>query len=171
MPDKKPTCEYSEADLPVAPKRVQVKRDADGQYTASWDTFSAVVRVNRCFPWTNPERYISLRDDKDQEITLIGQLADLDMDSRAAVEQALAEAGLVLEITRLDLLEEEFEIRNWKVQTRQGPRTFQTRRDEWPRKVGRGGLLVRDVAGDLFHIADANALDRASRKHLEAYID
>jgi hypothetical protein len=34
-----------------------------------------------------------------------------------------------------------------------------------------GGLLIRDVAGDLFFIADPRTLDRRSQKLLWAYID
>ena len=170
MQNEKTPCPYADA-IPVAPERVRVRRGDDGQFTATWDGHTAVVYVCRSFPWTEPGRYISLRDDKDREIALVGHLDELVEDSRAAVELALAEAAFVLEITRIDDLQEEFEIRNWRVQTRQGPRTFQTRRDDWPRKVGRGGLLVRDVAGDLFHIADPSELDPASRKRLAVYVD
>ena len=171
MPDEKPECDYKEYDLPVATEEVSVRRAPDGQYVARWQDHSALVRVFCCFPWSEPGRYISLRDDKDREVVLIKQLGDLDVASREAVERGLAETGFVLEIIRVDDLREEFEIRAWKVMTRQGPRRFQTRRDEWPQKVARGGLLVRDVAGDLYHIADPHALDAASRKRLAVYID
>jgi hypothetical protein len=33
------------------------------------------------------------------------------------------------------------------------PWRFQTPRDEWPREVPGGGLLIRDVAGELYFIA------------------
>ena len=35
-------------------------------------------------------------------------------------------------------------------------RTFQTRLDHWPCELPGGGLLIRDVAGDLYYIADAD---------------
>jgi hypothetical protein len=53
----------------------------------------------------------------------------------------------------------------------QGPRTFQTARDHWPRDLPGGGLLLRDVAGDLYMIADLAALDAASRAALWAFVD
>lgn len=148
-----------------------VRRRDDGQFEAAWDDQSAVVRVIRCFPWSEPQRFISLRDYDENEIALIADLDRLDADSRRAVEAALAEAAFVLEVTRIDSIEEEFEIRNWHVQTRQGPRTFQTHRDEWPRAVDGGGYLVHDVAGDLFRIPPADRLDEASRKRLRVYVD
>ena len=67
--------------------------------------------------------------------------------------------SFVMDIERVDSIEEEFEIRNWRVVTRQGPRTFQTRRDEWPREMPHGGVFIRDVAGDLYRVADPEALD------------
>src|SRR5438445_1254822 len=62
---------------------------------------------------------------------------------------ALAVAGFVFAVTRLLEIDEEVEIRHWRVETRQGPRTFQTRLDDWPRMLPHGGLLIRDLAGDL----------------------
>ncbi len=77
----------------------------------------------------------------------------------------------MLAIERIDAIEEEIEIRCWKVRTRSGPRSLQTLRDEWPREMPGGGLLIRDVAADLYYIADPHALDAASQKLLWAYID
>lgn len=171
MSETKPDKGYTTADLPVDPACVRMGRDVDGQLRARWEGHSAIVGVTRCFPWTEAGRYISLRDNDDDEVTLVTQLADLDGESRAMVEQALAEAAFVLEIVRIDVLAEEYEIRRWHVQTRQGARRFQTRRDEWPRRVGDRALLVRDVAGDLFYIGDPQSLDAASRKLLSVFLD
>ena len=52
-----------------------------------------------------------------------------------------------------------------------GSRSFQTRRDDWPRSVSDKGFLIRDVAGDLYHVRDADALDSESRKWLWAYVE
>jgi len=90
--------------------------------------------------------------------------------SRAAIERALAEAGFVLEITGITAVTEDFEIRSWQVQTRQGSRRFQTMLDDWPRHLPGGGLLIRDLAGDLFFIEDPNAMDESSFKLLWAFI-
>jgi len=129
------------------------------------------VRPCACFPWTDPRRHISLRDEEDNEAAFVRDLADLDEDSREAIELTLAEIGFVLEITAIHAIEEEFEIRNWDVETRQGPRTFQTEHDEWPWALENGGILIRDVAGDLFLIPSPAALDAASRKLLWAFLD
>jgi hypothetical protein len=156
------------ADKP--PPQLQIDRSSDGQLIVVIDGKPVAARAVKCFPWSEPQRFISLRDDKNNELMLVNDLAQLDPASRKALELALLESGFVLEIIRIDSIEEEYEIRNWKVVTKQGARTFQTERDAWPRAVPGGGLLVRDVAGDLFHV-QPESLDAASRKLIWALVD
>jgi hypothetical protein len=112
-----------------------------------------------------------LRDDDEEEVAYVEVLGALDPDSRRALEHALQDAGLLLTILAVLDIEEDYEMRCFHVQTRQGPRRFQTRLETWPRPVPGGGLLIEDVAGDLFFIPDPSALDHASRRLLWAYVD
>jgi hypothetical protein len=144
---------------------------ADGQLWATRGDEERVVRVRRAFPWSEPGRFISLRDAGDREFALVAEPRALDGESRAALEAALAAAGFVFVVTAVTEIEEEVEIRIWRVATRQGARTFQTRLDEWPRPLPGGGLLIRDVAGDLYRIDDLAALDAKSLELLWAYVD
>jgi hypothetical protein len=57
------------------------------------------------------------------------------------------------------------------VETRQGPRLFQTELDEWPTKIGEGRLLIEDLCGDLYTIENPAALDPLSRKLLWPLLD
>jgi hypothetical protein len=148
-----------------------IERRRDGQLWLTLDGTSRVVRVARCFPWSARTRFISLRDEERQEVCLIEDPATLDEGSRATLEEALVEADFVLEIERIEDIDEEIEIRCWAVATSRGPRKFQTRRDEWPRVVPGGGVLVRDVAGDLYYIRQPGTLDVKSRKLLEVFVD
>ena len=129
------------------------------------------VRLRQCFPWSEPHRFLSLRDEDDEEVALIEEPAVLAPESRHAIEQALAEAGFVLEVTRVVSIEEEVEIRQWRVETKHGPRSFQTHLDDWPRALPNGGLLIRDVAGDLYLLAVPGEMDRRSKELLWAFVD
>ena len=102
---------------------------------------------------------------------MVRDFGELDHGSREALEISLVEAGFVLEIVAVESCEEEVEIRTWVVVTRQGRRSFQTRRDEWPRDVPGGGLLISDVSGDLFYVPDIQALGAKSRALLWAFVD
>ncbi len=150
---------------------VVLERRRDGQLWASKSGEERPVFVRRCFPWSEPTEFVSLRDGDENEFVLVRGTADLDEASREVLEQALAEAGFVLEVTRIDSVDEEIEIRNWKVETRQGARSFQTRLDDWPRQVSNGSTLIRDVAGDLYYVRNPARLDKKSRDLLWAFVD
>ena len=150
---------------------LSLEQRTDGRLWAIRGDEERAVWVRRCFPWSEPGRYLSLRDGDEEEFALVRDPADLDAASRDALEAALALAGFVFEITRVLEIEEEVEIRRWRVETKQGPRAFQTRLDDWPRTLPHGGLLIRDVTGDLYHLGKPAALDRHSRALLWAFVD
>jgi hypothetical protein len=155
----------------VAQEPPTLEYRADGTLCAMRQGTAVPVTVRPCFPWSESRRWISLRNDEHEEVALVKDPTELDAGSRSALEQALAEAGFLLEVTQVLQVEEEVEIRHWRVLTRQGPRTFQTRLDDWPRSLPDGGFLLRDVAGDLYHIAAPKELDKQSRELLWAFID
>jgi Domain of unknown function (DUF1854) len=154
---------------PAGALRLEVR--ADGSLWAMRPGEERAVSVRRCFPWSEPSRHLSLRDAEEEEFALVHDPAELDARSRAALEMALAVAGFVFEVSRVLEIDEEVEIRRWRVETKQGPRTFQTRLDDWPRTLPHGGLLIRDLAGDLYHLAKTEDLDRQSRELLWAFVD
>ena len=143
----------------------------DGRLVVMVDGAPVPVRLRQCFPWSEPGLHLSLRDDEDREVAIVDDPAELDTESRGAIEQALAEAAFVLEVTRVLDIEEEVEIRQWTVETRQGRRSFQTHLDDWPRGLPNGGILIRDVAGDLYRLADPARMDKKSRELLWAFVD
>jgi len=143
----------------------------DGRLLAIISGVPVAVRLRQCFPWSEPGLHLSLRDDEDREVAIIDDPALLDPDSRRALEHALAEAGFVLDVIQVLDIEEEVEIRQWTVETRQGRRSFQTHLDDWPRVLPSGGLLIRDVAGDLYRMEAPQQMDRKSRELLWAFVD
>jgi hypothetical protein len=144
---------------------------ADGSLWALRGDEERAVSVRRCFPWSEPTRHLSLRDSDEAEFALVKDPAELDPRSRAALETALRVAGFVFEVTHVLEIDEEVEIRHWRVETQQGSRAFQTRLDDWPRTLPHGGLLIRDLAGDLYHLGRPERLDRKSRELLWAFVD
>ena len=155
----------------AAPERLRLERGSDGQLWARCGEIACVVRVTRCFPWSEPSRYLSLRDGEDEEVALIHDLAELGPNSRHALAESLIEAGFLLQVEGVEKVEEEIEIRTFRVRTRQGVRSFQTLRDEWPRQMPGGGLLIRDVVGDLYFVPSPTSLDEKSRKLLWPFLD
>jgi hypothetical protein len=149
---------------------IPLRSAPDGRLIAFTERGPVAVRVRQCFPWSEPHRHLSLRDSEEREVMLVEDPVTLGAASREALERALAEAGFVLEVTRVVSIDEEVEIRQWTVETRHGPRSFQTHLDDWPRVLPGGGLLIRDVAGDLYRLT-VTELDRKSRDLLWAFVD
>ena len=143
----------------------------DGRLVVMIDDRPVAVRLRQCFPWSEPGLHLSLRDDEDREVAIIDDPAQLEDESRQALEHAIAEAGFVLEVTRVLDIDEEVEIRQWVVETEQGSRSFQTHLDDWPRLLPSGGLLIRDVAGDLYRFSSPSTMDKKSRELLWAFVD
>ncbi len=148
---------------------LHLARREDGQLWATRGHEECAVRVRRLFPWSEHDRHISLRDAGNREFALVGPDDRLDEASQRALDEAVAAAGFVLEVTRVVSVDDEIEIRVWTVDSAQGPRVFQTPLDEWPREMPGGGLMIRDVAGDLYMIPELTRLDAASRSILWAF--
>src|SRR5438270_2696210 len=100
-----------------------LRNDGDGRLRIERDGELVPVRVRQCFPWSEPHRHVSLRDDEDREVVLVEDPAALAPDSRDALERTLAEAGFVLDVVRVLSIDEEVEIRQWVVETRHGRRS------------------------------------------------
>ena len=158
-----------------APRRpapgFELWRGSDGQLWARTAERRCAVRPVRLFPWSSPSRFISLRDRDDEEIALVRDLAELPYTGQRALGTALLEAGFVLVIEAVLDVDEEIEIRTFRVRTSQGERRFQTLRDAWPRELPDGGLLIEDVAGDLYLVPRPASLDARSRRQLWAFVD
>jgi hypothetical protein len=150
---------------------VILRNGDDGRLFVIADGEPVAVRLRQCFPWSEPQRHLSLRRDDEREVALVDDPRALSPESRHALEQALALAGFVLDVTRVLAIDEEVEIRQWTVETVHGPRCFQTHLDDWPRVLPGAGLLIRDVGGDLYRLADPKGMDRASRELLWAFVD
>jgi hypothetical protein len=158
------------AEIPMSD--VRLERRNDGRVWLLRPGVEAVpVMVRRPFPWTAPNRFLSLADSEENEILLIANPEDLDADSRKVLEAEAREIGFILEIESVDEIVTEYEIRNWKVRTRQGSCVFQTKRDEWPIPLRQGGYLIRSIDGNVFHVRELEELDEKSQKILWAYID
>ncbi|MEP6763365.1 MAG: DUF1854 domain-containing protein [Gemmatimonadaceae bacterium] len=152
----------------------ELRGEDDGRLFVMINDELVAVQLRQCFPWSQPTRYLSLwsGDGVDErEVALVDDPANLPPVSRAALEQALAAAGFVLQVTRVESIKEEVEIRNWSVLTKHGPRTFQTHLDDWPRELPDGALLIRDVAGDLYRLPPTSELDKKSKEVLWSLLD
>jgi hypothetical protein len=124
-----------------------------------------------CFPWSRPQEFISLRDDKGKEQLLLEDLRQIDAPARELIENELAERNFLPRVTGIEAITDQIELFHWKVVTNAGPRSFLTRRSDYPRKLLNGDVLIKDVSNDLYLIPNPKGLDARSLKLLWVYLD
>src|SRR4051812_19167957 len=73
------------------------------------------VRVRRSFPWSHPDRFVSLRSSDGKELMLIEDLSQIDDSSRVVIEKWLASHSFVPKIMRIDDVDLRFGYQQWKV--------------------------------------------------------
>jgi len=169
------TPEISDEQEPAAKSDalvVRVERDAAGRLVVAVDGRDEPIvdaRLARCFPWSVPDSYISVRDADGKEITLLRTLDRLDPASRAIVEEELRDKIFNPKIQRLISHKEEFGVTSMTVRTDRGEVTFQIRSRDDVRLLGPGRALFRDADGNAYELTDLAALDKASRRHFLQY--
>ena len=104
------------------------------------------------------------------EVAFVKSPDDLDAVSREALEGALAEASFMMEVTKIESIEDGQALREWKIETKRGARRFLTQLDSWPRELEGGGILIEDISGDLYLVRDPKVLDGESRERLWYYV-
>jgi hypothetical protein len=155
----------------VAVLPLELRISGFGALEVNTDQGWTEVGVHRCFPWMEPTRFISLRVSEGEELALVRQLDDLTGPSHQALAASLQPATFAFEVRRIEAINKDLELRVWVVDTAQGLRTFETELDDWPREVAGGALLIQDVGGDLYRIADHTKLDAKSQKLLWAFLN
>ena len=139
--------------------------------TVSDDRSYLTIKPAWSAPLTRPNKYLALMNGKGEEITTIEDPAELDADSRMAVQEELHKRYLTATVHRITHAKSEFGAGYWHVITDRGERDFVTQslqeNAQWLSPVH---LLLIDVDGNRFEIPDVSALDDRSRTYAEAML-
>jgi len=151
---------------------VGITRNALGQLVAQivgHDAPITDVRVARCFPWSIPDSYISIRSAEGKELALIVTLDELNPPSRAVVEQELHEKIFNPRIQRILDYNNEFGVVSIQAQTDRGNVTFQIRSRDDVRMLSPVRAIFHDADGNSYELHDISKMDALSRKLLHEY--
>ncbi len=129
------------------------------------------IQIAACFPWSHPQQFISLRDDKGHELYLIENLDELEAERRQLVEEELALRNFLPRVLEIKTITDQMEFFHWEVLTTAGPRSFLTRRHERPRQLRNGEMLIKDICNDIYLISRSEDMDPKSLKLLWVYMD
>jgi hypothetical protein len=159
----------SDAQSPL-PK--SVRRDEAGRILVHLHARPEPVRdaqILRCFPWSVPDQYISLRDADGKEVALVKELDDLDPESRKVVQEELEKKVFNPKILEILDYAHEFGVSSVTARTDRGEVKFQIRSRDDVRLLSPTRALFRDADGNVYELEDLTQLDPVSRKHLSHY--
>lgn len=131
------------------------------------------VGVYLTFPLTNPEEFISIReaDEKAKEIGLVEKLSDLAADQQEMLREQLKLRYFMPVITKVLDVKDEYGYAYWNVVTTFGACRFTTQMSgEAVINLSDARLMVTDIDGNRYEIADFYALSVMERKKLDLFI-
>jgi hypothetical protein len=150
----------------------ELETDSDGRLVlidADGRRHTGVVPV-RCFPLTDPQRWLALCDGRGRELTLIAEPSELRADARRVLDDYRRRHEFIPQIERIERITVRPDAVEWAVVTDRGPHSFRIRSDDDVRRLSPQTVLVIDAAGTHYRIADVATLDAASRKLLDRYL-
>ena len=162
---------YSSEPRPVGTVNKAVRNRA-GQLEVYLDGQEAPVvdaRVARCFPWSLPDAYVSIRDKDGKEVALLKSLEELAPPTRTIIEQELHDKVFNPKIRRIRSYKNEFEVISITAETDRGEATFQIRSRDDVRMLSDSRALFRDADGNTYELTDIEQLDPASRRRIREY--
>jgi len=153
------------SDMPEAkildPATLRFYRAEDGtpRLEMKEDRTYLEFRASRLFPVTKRFDYLSIMDGMGDEIGVLKRLRNVPKPMRRLILEELRRRYLTPQITRVNSLKDEYGILYWDVDTSRGRREFVVREvRENIREFAGGRMMITDVDGNCFEIADLDAL-------------
>ena len=130
------------------------------------------VAVHRCFPFSDPDHYISIREAEGdgKEIGLILDITALPREIREMLEEQMQLRYFTPIVLKVHEIKEEYGYAYWEVTTDRGRCRFTTRMGGSVYAIGKDRYLVNDLDGNRFEIPDLYALTPKEIKKLDLFI-
>ena len=172
-----PAAEYE--SLRLTPGNAEFSRSPGGLISLKLEDGTAYERVVmfRCFPVTNADEFISVREPdskkmgRGQEIGMIRRVSEFPAEIRALIDEELSRRYFSPEITRIISVKDRFGYTYWDVETSSSNISFVLNNPfSNIRLLEDGRLFISDLDGNVYQIPDLSKLDGQSMKFLEIYI-
>jgi hypothetical protein len=133
------------------------------------EAHKGVVPV-RAFPIAAPDEGLSLVSKDGHELAWIARLDDLPDDTRALIEEELAQREFMPEIRRINRVSSFATPSIWQVETDRGATDLVLKSEDYIRRLAQTALLIADSQGVYFLVRDIDKLDSHSRKLLDRFL-
>ncbi|MCL2773120.1 MAG: DUF1854 domain-containing protein [Oscillospiraceae bacterium] len=183
--------ENERVSIPLTPKNAVFKRsegglisldltveekNETGETIPKKEFFERIV-IFRCFPVTNPNELLSVREPdskkmgRGKEIGMIRYMKDFSEEEQILFLEELDRRYFSPEITKINSVKDKFGCMYWEVETNAGNMTFLINNPfSNIRLLEDGRIFINDIDGNSFQIKDPRKLDSNSFKKIEIYI-
>jgi hypothetical protein len=124
----------------------------------------------RCFPLSEPERWLSLCDEHGREVACIVDPGQLSEASRLALAEYRRRQEFQPVVRAIHNVEHGANAVRWELLTDRGQVTIEVKSDDDIRRLAGGQFVIIDAHGTRYLVPDIGALDTASRHRLERYL-
>jgi len=129
------------------------------------------IAVHRCFPFTQPEQFLSIRDEEQNELGLVRSLSDLSEEAAALLREQMDLRYFLPQIIKVNSIKDEYGYSYWDVVTDKGGCRFTCRTGgNTVAKPSENRLMVTDINGNRFELADITKLTPKEMKMIDLYI-
>ncbi len=150
---------------------IRLSLDAHGRLVATTpDATHDDLAPVRCFPFTDPDRFVSLVDARGREVMRIDDPSNLEPASRELLTKELARREFLPQIKRIRDVSPRSEPSTWDVETDRGHVRFVLPSEDNLRRLPGDGVLITDQHGVRYRIVSIAALDRRGREIMRRYL-
>lgn len=128
------------------------------------------VRVRRAFPWSMPDRFVSVRGRDGKELLMIEDVRKLPAELQERVRQAIRSSTFIPRIVKILSLDMRYGHQEWVVETDRGRAEFRVQEREDVKTQADGRMSVKDADGNVYELPPEEQLDGVSRKLLHQII-
>lgn len=149
----------------VDPRKIRLFREPAWRLrlTIEGDRSYLALKIVRAAPLSEPDRYICLLDSKDEVICMADDILELPTDTRVIVREELARRYMTSRVERVHAIRNEYGVSYWDVSTDRGRREFVAKNvAESARWLSEKRMMILDVDGNRFEVADLHELDKKS---------
>ena len=127
------------------------------------------VRVKRAFPITDPSRWVSITDERHQELAFFEDPTQLPQEIRGPLLEELNVQAFLPVIMAIHRIEVAPDGMDWYVSTDRGRTVLQVETEDNIKNLGSHRVLIIDDFNVRYVIPDVRQLDRSSRKWFDRY--
>lgn len=131
------------------------------------------VRIVRLFPFSDADKYLSIRDhgDADKEIGIIEDLNAMSDETKNLINEQLTLSYFTPVISKIYEIKDEYGYAYFKVETDKGECRFAiSMGSNAVTKLSETRLIIKDVDENRFEIKDVDKLSRKERRMLDLFL-